>query len=1042
MDADLSLTIEANVDETQLAAQVALAWQAYRDDHSQTVREAIEARGRLAAPVRPRATENVEHCCALDSVLVELESANAFVPYTFFSRFLWPPATPLRRGQRLFVTYVQNKLKSITTRGWDKGCIFRMPTGAGKSIAVDYLSVMTAATHVPDGINRIPNGVLIVAVPTVALAQEAYQRLYDKWSNYGQHVLESGQTLRRCPTPKLAAIANGRKYPLVPVKLLAGSSDVQGIIVRSSRNSTADPGGPATGTLAVMDIVYAAVCTYEHALLLLQAHRQAMPTPYQGLVGAHLSALVFDEAHYITESSRTAAPALHAWARAIEIPTVYMTATASPRLLERLGKTLQDVSVETVRESPLAISPHAYAKSAGELWTDLSAMLISQFMGWHADHRRGRMGVFIENKGLLKCMVCCLYTALQRLLPDPLYPSVEALMPDTYYQLHALTRLDTQTSCDGTPYGVDADPTWDAPFNEAVWWLSERGVHLTTGDVGTNVRRVQSRLYSNPGQLYCMIFATSALAEGVNMSGLRTVMITDATSRDTITLNATKVLQMIGRADREDLGGIVYVPPPISLRDPPGARYTGALLVDLVGPEVPIPTLIRLAADAGSDVVVRKRVLLERMDLNTILTRDALIEAIAPTLKVYTGAGKMPYVANGLVREMFAVIALKSERCAVCTMSRIVRLWGTDEWFPLHVFAASEIAITMLMQLPLAVIILIPLTLSQKRSSPKESTAEAARTERMSVFVEAQQALLGRDPGARTAWARIHNCVAQFVDNFHRPTENDRTLAGYRVYLPTITEAETMAISTYITASVYCCRDWERMSGEWATHMDMFRSIPMLFDYSIGILMDDVQLPLARAQRHMWRRSRCLQPNGDKYGVQMVGVENLFDAMYSPDSEVALGHPMQPMPGPVWDDDHPHLPPGRVVENHLLIVLAVAARRFDRYTRIDPEMSFGQVRRSLSEEEPRKYNTRVTLVPFRAAMDRSSETPTIAECIPADGTPLPDDVVVRGLDRFMAVDHWGRVPVTPVNGWDERHAAQARLIEVQTNGLRQKFERH
>jgi hypothetical protein len=1041
MEADLTMLIGDGAEPLDLAREVALQWQALQDEAAQSRREAVSARARLTAPVRARESRIVEHHCALDSTLVELENARAFIPYTFFLRFLWPPNMPLREGQQMFVTYVQTKLHHVSARGWENGCVFQMPTGAGKSIAVDYLSVMTAATHVPDGVNRIPNSVLVVAVPTVALAQEAYQRLYDKWSVYGQHVLESGQTLRRCPTPKLAAVANGRRYPLVPVKLLAGASDVHGIMVRSSRNSTPDAGAPAAGTLAVTDIVYAAVCTYEHALALLQAHAQPMPTPYQGPLGDHLSVLVFDEAHYITESSRTAAPALHAWARAINLPTVYMTATASERLLERLGPDLQCVKVESARTAPLAVTPHPYAKGPGELWADLSSILISQFLGWHTDQRRGRLGVFIENKSLLKCMVCCLYMALQELVSRPGFPTADALLPDSYYQLHALTRLDTQTSCDTTPYGIEADPSWDVPFNEAVWWLSERGVHLTTGDIGTNVRRIQSRLYSNPGQLYCMIFATSALAEGVNMSGLRTVMITDASSRDSIILTATKVLQMIGRADREDVGGVVYIPPPHTLKETAAAKYTGALLVDIVGPDIDVMTTIRLAADAGYSVVVRKDTLLQGMDMRTILPVDRLLDAITPRIKVYTGLGSMPYVANNLVRQMFAVISLKKGRCAACTMSRVVRLWGTDEWFPLHVFAASETAVTMLIDLPLAAIILIPLVLSQKRNTAKETPAESARQTRMAAFVEAQQSLLGRDAGARTAWARVHNCVTEFVDHFQRPTNNDRTLAGYRVYLPGFTESETIAISTYVTLSLYCTHDWERMSGEWATHMDMFRSIPMLFDYSVTMLTEDVQLPLARAQRHLWRRTRLLQPRGEVFARQMVGVENFFDAMYAPCSTDALGHEMPARTPPVWNDDHPHLPPTRVIENHLLIVLIVAAKRFDRYLRLDPEMSFGQVRRAVSDEDPRKYNTHVSVVPFRQAMGSDPTLPTITEVVSPEDGVLPDDVLIRGVDRYMAVDHWGRIPATPVNGWDERHVGQAKLIEAQTSGLRQKFER-
>jgi hypothetical protein len=381
---DLTLAIEQDGSLT-LAQLVARAVETLRSTTTQEDREAVLIRQRLGNdPVLAQTTLD-SHLHPLDGVLEDIEHGTTFLEFAFFTRYLWPRGMVLREGHSDFVDYVANQLGPLVGKGWMRGCLFTMPTGAGKSIAIDYLSVRAAATHISDGRNHIANSTVILAVPTVALAQEAYQRLYDRWYAYGAEVLATGVELHRAPMMKIAAMHGERKIPLVPIKLLAGSSDVQGIVVRASRNASAEAGEAVAGTKGTFDIVYVAVCTYEHALQLVQSHAQPMPMPYTGNVGEHLAAVVFDEAHYITESTRTAAMALHAWVRMVDIPTVYMTGTPSDRFKALFPADFPRVSVGTVRKSPLTLSILVGGITIPELWTNLQKPLMSQVFGWHAN---------------------------------------------------------------------------------------------------------------------------------------------------------------------------------------------------------------------------------------------------------------------------------------------------------------------------------------------------------------------------------------------------------------------------------------------------------------------------------------------------------------------------------------------------------------------------------------------------------------------------------------------------------------------------------
>jgi hypothetical protein len=649
------------------------------------------------------------------------------------------------------------------------------------------------------------------------------------------------------------------------------------------------------------------------------------------------------------------------------------------------------------------------------------------------------MGVFVENKIVLKVMICALYTVIQAAGTDSHLPIVQPIIQDNYYQLYAMSKLDAQLNCDDTPYGVAISRQWTVPFNTACNWLSERGIHLMTADLGTNVRRVQSRIYSYRGQQYCLVFATSALAEGVNLAGLRTVIITSAQTGETIWLSHTKVLQMLGRVDREDLGGIAYIPSPGTLRSVQQPLSGAALTVDLLGRGVTSAQYDDLSVIAGHDAFLRGSRLFTERDMHTVLGSERLVEILYPRLKHYRVGGAVPFYTNGTVRELPAILRLKKENCVLTTMAKLVRFLATDEWFPLHVFTFDDVIVGMLSNLPPAAAILIVLVVSRKSNTATQPEVKLARAKRLRQFTKAQQVLLGNGPESRQFWASIHNVITAIHKQAMRPTAKDVKCAGYSVGIHEASADEILAQSVYVTASLHCVHDWERVSGEWATYSDTFRGMPMLFDYVVGALLENPQLPYMRAQRHFFRFNPIPQLRVTGIINDFYSPELLYDAMYHPASDHLYGYEIRPQPASVSTGDAPHLVPGCVIENHVLILLVVVAKRIDKFLRTEAEIGFGQARRALADASDRAYGERIDLVQLGGRFTTRPEAPLMPSV--AKGEPEPEpNTIYRGVDRYMAIDAWGRIPVTAYDKWDSRVDRQRATIEDETRIVRQKFE--
>jgi hypothetical protein len=91
------------------------------------------------------------------------------------------------------------------------------------------------------------------------------------------------------------------------------------------------------------------------------------------------------------------------------------------------------------------------------------------------------------------------------------------------------------------------------------------GIFLITADISPRLRQTMITSISSTTMCYNMIFATSALAEGVNMISLRHIIIAGVKYEKRVYHISVKVQQMLGRLNREDRSGIAYVPDPAIL---------------------------------------------------------------------------------------------------------------------------------------------------------------------------------------------------------------------------------------------------------------------------------------------------------------------------------------------------------------------------------------------------------------------------------------------------------------------------------------------
>jgi hypothetical protein len=211
-----------------------------------------------------------------------------------------------------------------------------MPTGAGKSIVVDFCSVMAAFTNI-----RGPNSchlrrAILYGVPTIALANEAHIRLTNAWRQFADDYLAHATPEQKQVLPRICQVktAGGFPMPLLPIKLIAGGSDKENLFVTGRSGDDAETQGGAGNTRQIASII---VCTFENVLSILQRAYEALGMGYDGTIGEHVGGVIKDECHYAQNLSRLFGRVLIALARALGKFTIDLTGTPSESLPAAVG---------------------------------------------------------------------------------------------------------------------------------------------------------------------------------------------------------------------------------------------------------------------------------------------------------------------------------------------------------------------------------------------------------------------------------------------------------------------------------------------------------------------------------------------------------------------------------------------------------------------------------------------------------------------------------------------------------------------------------
>jgi hypothetical protein len=646
------------------------------------------------------------------------------------------------------------------------------------------------------------------------------------------------------------------------------------------------------------------------------------------------------------------------------------------------------------------------------------------------------LALFIENKAQLKTVMCALYIAVIRAIEAGGMPACDPCGNPDYYQLSNATLADLQTASDETPYGAAIRQDWTVPFNVACAWLMQRGVHLTTGDMGANLRRAQSRVYSDSGA-YCMVMSTSALAEGVNMIRLNTLVVALVQTTRSNLLTVTKVKQILGRLDREDRGGVAYIPGPDALKESGDDVLPANILIDIGGRSTSLAAFARLTSFWDIDILPTVSKFMTEDDMGATLGQPAMQVRLWQELKEYPGRGLVPYCTRRRIHAYPSiVIRKKKDLASVTTMARLVRFMSVGTWFPIHAFAYGPEAVAVLVGLPPALCILLPILLSRK---PKEYTVraiEGSRNQRLRQYLAARMVEIGEDAPVMALYNRIANVLAKLREDTLHP-KGDAKVAGYTFTVNAYSSSVCAAQILYALDFVQCTQDLDRMASIWSTYVEEFRNVLMMFDYVVGIMSEDIVLPVLHAQAQYWRRSPFRRVGGNDMFTSFRDAESAFSAAYDAPSDFLHGYSVPVTGRHVVDGSVVNILPDRLVENHMLVVMCTAAKCLVRYTKTDAENSFGQARAVMASSVTRKYPDKVTITQLEPYLTVSPEVPTRAAAIAAG---LPDDTTVRGVERYMGVDWWGRLPVTPFGPWDESVRTLRASIEARTIANRQAYE--
>jgi hypothetical protein len=527
--------------------------------------------------------------------------------------------------------------------------------------------------------------------------------------------------------------------------------------------------------------------------------------------------------------------------------------------------------------------------------------------------------------------------------------------------------------------------------------------------------------------------STSALAEGVNLSGLRTLAVGAVVTGKTSNLAATKVLQMIGRLDREDQGGVAMVPPSSALQTGAVIVKPTNIIVDIIGRPVPTLSFDRLVGLSQIDVKPSHLTWISRDEADVMLGVTDTSGTVFTDFKLYRAWGLSPYHSSVTIHAYpVAVHKKKAEAVAPTTFSRLVRFLAQEDVMPIHIFALTSEKAELLTILPPSGVILVIILFCRKVRGFQNQALDKGRVARLERFLDAREALFKGEEELKQFHQRVTNVIVGIGDHMTVPASEQTGFVGYRWQSHNYSKMTLRAFAAYIVDFIQCTHHLDYLTGTWATYAEWARGVPMAYDFVVGVLSENVVLPILHAQRHFYRMTKIAPLAQYQWHKSLLNPHAAFAAMYRPLSDNLQGHPVQPTT-PTRESGHiPPIPPRMVIENHVLIIGVAAAEQIVACLKPDTEPSFAFVHQTLQANSARAYTDRARLTKLGCVLTASPSAPTRREV----GTGELPEGGVRGVERYLGVDWWGRLPVTVYSEWDEdldlivteieRNTAQAR----------------
>jgi hypothetical protein len=927
-----------------------------------------------------------------------------FNVHRFFCDFIWPSDMPIKPSQKILLEQVADQA-SLLGGGYNESRIYVMETGSGKSIAIDYLSVVFAATHIHSEGTTPTKKTLLVACPTIALANEHYLRLVSLWKRYYYTALGDTELLRMIvkrgpPVASFKLNKDPTLRPIIPFKVIAGGSGTENIIVEPYQ-MLQDP--DASGSGQYRHIAVVVVATYEHVVSLAARSGEFMSPPFErSTIGNHLGCCIFDEVHN-AEVGRSAAWGVMAWVKALNMLTVGLTATASTTLEQLFGCQISTIHVHRV--CPRVVFTLPLFLNEGAL---ISAMVDTAFCGCVQGlitKSERHTAIFIENKVQLKIILCILVSVIRSRIVDYLEnerrfdPYNDAM----YQQLDSAIANDPVIINDTTAYGQAIDENYSIIFSEAFKWAVGRGILLVIADWSSAVRKRMTVILSEPDQHWNLVLCTSALAEGCNMKKLKNVFIASTMNTEQKSwLPWTKVVQELGRADREDTGSIAFCPPPASLSSKidvsiPSLRFAEVFVR-------PVPNNLVQIMLTQNNVQLTEY---EHQNLITIqrfrwMFSDCQGKLPAPPDINVKGYETIVYPIDGAVEILPAFYLVNNYICPCLLLSIFKHFHKNNEinLGPFMIEPNVQIALSWLP--PVAQLGLITIYLSLPQFRPRKGLA-AFHVAKYKEFFDLSLNRIQAFSQAHRIYLSL-SYISQSIANTKINVDPTwRKTSPYRLNKPVMLfDDEPKAFALFITEILMAASNWDGICALWGMYGPFYTSFMQNLDGLYDICTDPkVYLPVLEAQKSVFAALSPVDITGPMIDVQRT-LNNFGAVMLSlgdqPVNYICGVHQENPIPSNYSPFANiTQSPPQCVLENGVLITLVHAASCIKTFFCITDKVTFSERRRLSTRTETRVIHAQVVFVTIEGG----------------NFEPAKD-----GTARLMAFDQFHRVLRVDNRGYD------------------------